>query len=108
MVEASRLNELVQNIIAFIKFDFWTNNDWTNNQSDKKEEENEVEDTVTNNASFPQLRLLDRVDWWANLTTAFISKCIFVKSHDNRDVPWSKPEEHNRVKLVNVWNQENR
>jgi len=57
-----------------------------NDESEEHNEHDEVEDGITNDPSASQFRLLERVDGRSDLAT------------------WSKPEEHDRVELVDVWN----
>jgi hypothetical protein len=48
--------------------DFAPSNDWTDNESKKNDEHNEIENGVSPDTSLSQLRLLHRIDWWPDLT----------------------------------------
>jgi len=72
VVETSWLDELVWN--AWQGRKEAACDDWTNDQDDEKDEQGEEHDGVANNATSSELRLLEGVDWRANLATGkFVS-----------------------------------
>ena len=72
VVETSWLDELVWNVWQGLEETAC--DDWTNDQDDEKDEQREEHDGVADNATSSELRLLERVDWRANLTTGkFVS-----------------------------------
>jgi len=68
----------------------WSCDDGANKESDKQEEHGKVEDSKAYNAPTAKLRLLKRVNWWADLSA------------------WPKPEEHDGVQFINLWNEDGR
>lgn len=81
----------------------------SHNQHNEEDEQSEVENGVTNSAASAKLRLLERVDRRTDLATV----CISLARQSNifkmeANIPRTKPEEHDRVELVNVRNQERR
>ncbi len=73
-------------------------------EDDEEEEHGEVEDGVADDTTLAKLRLLERVDGWADLTaTQVLAACSRLDKVREMNVPWTQPEKHHRVELVDVW-----
>lgn len=67
VVETSWLDQLVWNIRQ--AGEETACDEWTNDQDDEENEQREEHDSVADDATSSELRLLERIDWRADLTT---------------------------------------
>jgi hypothetical protein len=81
-------------------------NQRTSNETNEDHEKYEVENSISDDTSLPQLGLLEGIYWGADLT----ARAGQLNNHQakRQDIPRSKPEEHDGVELVNVRNAERR
>jgi len=90
VVLACRLEETHRDLRAQASEDLVTDDERCGDQADEDDEDDEVEDRVADDSSLPELRLLERIDGWSDLSAG------------------TQPEEHDGVKLVAEWDQKSR
>ena len=106
VIEAGGLRKVIRDAESF---DEAACDEWADDEYDEEEEHEEVEDRVANDATFAQLCLLERVDGRTDLSAALMCKLPISKSaRVRRNVPWTKPEEHDRVEFVDVGDEKHR
>ena len=76
-------------------------NNWADDEDEEDDEHDKVQYGVSNDPTFAKPRLFEGIDGWSDLTAGVLlarNQSGVLEMY----VPWSKPEEHDRMKLVDV------
>jgi hypothetical protein len=109
VVLAVGLEETLRNLVGDFGGDLVTSHQWACNEGDKNGKNDKVEDSIADDTAFAQSRLLKGVNGRANLAAIEDQQDIISEGTLwvlLKDIPWTKPEEHDRVKFIAIRDQD--
>jgi hypothetical protein len=66
------LEQFLRNLVCqALGQDVLASNDWSHDQCEEDNQQDEVQDSVSPDASLSELRLFHRIDWWSNLPASY-------------------------------------